>query len=62
MLPPDYTGFWKVLYDWQTIIAGAAAFIGGLAAYRAGQIQASATREAADRQSGLLNPRCRQRA
>ncbi|MGC2202699.1 MAG: hypothetical protein WA633_21495 [Stellaceae bacterium] len=32
MPPPDYTGFWKLLYDWQTIIAGVAAFLGGLIA------------------------------
>jgi F0F1-type ATP synthase membrane subunit c/vacuolar-type H+-ATPase subunit K len=50
MPPPDYTGLLKLLYDWQTLITGAAALLGGLAAYVAGRIQASATREAADRQ------------
>ena len=54
MPPPDYTGFLKVAYDWQTLITGAAAFIGGLVAYAAGRIQASATREAADRQLAAL--------
>jgi hypothetical protein len=39
-----------VIYDWQTIIAGAAAVIGGLTAYVAGVIQARATRKAADAQ------------
>jgi hypothetical protein len=50
MSPPDYTGLWKLLYDWQTIIAGAAAILGGWIAYRAGVIQARATRESADKQ------------
>lgn len=50
MSPPDYTGLWKLLYDWQTIIAGGAAIIGGVVAYSAGRIQARATHEAADRQ------------
>lgn len=54
MPPPDYTGFWKLLYDWQTIIAGGAAVIGGLAAYSAGRIQARATREAADREIAAI--------
>ena len=50
MSPPDYTGAWKLLYDWQTIIAGAAAILGGWIAYRAGVIQAKATRDASDKQ------------
>jgi hypothetical protein len=50
MSPPDYTGLWKLLYDWQTIIAGAAAMLGGWIAYRAGMIQAKATRESANQQ------------
>ena len=54
MSPPDYTGLWKLLYDWQTIIAGGAAIIGGVAAYSAGRIQARATREAADREIGAI--------
>ena len=32
MTPPDYTGFWKLLYDWQTIIAGVLALIAGFLA------------------------------
>ena len=54
MPPPDYTGFWKLLYDWQTIIAGGAAIIGGVAAYSAGRIQARATREVGDRQIAAI--------
>jgi hypothetical protein len=49
-----YTGYWKLLYDWQTLVAGVlaifAAIIGGGAAYWAGRIQAKGTRKAADRQ------------
>jgi hypothetical protein len=55
----DYTGLSKLLYDWQTIIAGAlaivAAVIGGGMAYRAGRIQANATRTAADLQVAAAN-------
>jgi hypothetical protein len=47
---PDYTGFWKLLYDWQTIVAGILAFIAGLLAYGAGRQQAKATANAAERQ------------
>ena len=54
MPPPDYTGFWNLLYYWQTIIAGGAAIIGGVIAYSAGRIQARATREAADRQIAAI--------
>jgi hypothetical protein len=50
MSPPDYIGVWKVLYDWQTIITGAAAIIVGSLAYRAGMIQAKNAREAARQQ------------
>jgi hypothetical protein len=32
MPPPDYTGFLKLLYNWQTIIAGALALAAGLIA------------------------------
>jgi hypothetical protein len=43
MLPSDYTGFCKLLYDWQTLIAGGlaivAAIIGAIAAYRVGNAQ-----------------------
>jgi hypothetical protein len=55
----DYTGVWKLLYDWQTIVAGAlailAAAIGGWMAYRAGSVQAKATRIAADLQVEASN-------
>jgi hypothetical protein len=30
MSAPDYTGLWKLLYDWQTIIAGALALVAGV--------------------------------
>jgi hypothetical protein len=46
-LAGDYTGLWKLLYDWQTLLAGAAAIFGGWLAYRAGVKQATATRAAA---------------
>jgi hypothetical protein len=36
MSSSDYTGLAKLLYDWQTLITGAATLLGGLAAYRAG--------------------------
>jgi membrane protein DedA with SNARE-associated domain len=53
-----YTGYWKLLYDWQTLVAGVlaifAAIIGGGAAYWAGRIQAKATRKAADRQEAAV--------
>jgi hypothetical protein len=54
MSPPDYTGVVRLLYDWQTLITGAAALLGGLAAYVAGRIEAGATREAADRQIAAM--------
>lgn len=50
MAPPGYTGAFKMLYDWQTIIAGGAAIVGGWIAYLAGLKQATATREAASAQ------------
>jgi hypothetical protein len=46
-LAGDYTGLWKLLYDWQTLLAGAAAIFGGWLAYRAGVKQATATGDAA---------------
>lgn len=49
-MPSDYTGFLKILYDWQTLITGGAAILGGWIAYRAGMIQATATRRAAQTQ------------
>jgi len=42
----DYDGLLKLLYDWQTLLAGAAAIFGGWLAYRAGVKQATATRDA----------------
>ena len=62
--PPDYSGVWKLLYDWQTIIAGAAAIFGGWIAYRAGVKQAQATRELTDKQlaadaAKIANSNCR---
>jgi len=55
----DYTGLWKLLYDWQTIIAGTlanlAALVGGGMAYWAGKVQANATRTAADLQVAAAN-------
>jgi hypothetical protein len=55
----NYTALWKLLYDWQTIITGPlailAAVIGGGMAYRAGRIQAKATRTAADLQVAAMN-------
>jgi hypothetical protein len=55
----DYTGLWKFIYDWQTLIAGAlailAAVIGGGMAYQAGRVQANATRRAADLQVAAMN-------
>jgi len=54
MSPPDYTGVWKVFYDWQTIITGALAILGAFIAYRAGVIQARATRKAADKQIAAI--------
>jgi hypothetical protein len=47
--PADLT-WYKLLYDWQTIIAGVLALIAGIAAYRAGRQQARATRQAAKMQ------------
>jgi hypothetical protein len=48
-MPPDYTGCCKLLYDWQTLIAGGlaivAAIIGAIAAYRVGHAQIAAARQ-----------------
>lgn len=50
----DVPDFGTFLYNWQTLIAGvlaiAAAIVGGRMAYRAGKIQAQATKDAAQRQ------------
>src|SRR5690242_17741310 len=43
----DYTWAGNLLYDWQTLIAGAAAVFGGWLAYRAGINQAGETRAGA---------------
>jgi hypothetical protein len=45
MSPPDYTGVWKVLYDWQSLLAGVLALIAGIAAYCAGRRQARAVEQ-----------------
>ncbi|MCF3948743.1 hypothetical protein [Acidiphilium iwatense] len=49
MTPPDYSGVWKLLYDWQTIIAGVlaivAAGIGAAAAYYVGNAQMKAAKQ-----------------
>jgi len=42
----NYTGFWKLLYDWQTIIAGALALFAGILAYWVGKEQVRAVRDA----------------
>ena len=48
MPPPDYTGFLKLLYDWQTLITGwlaiVAAIIGAWAAYYVGSAQMAAAK------------------
>jgi hypothetical protein len=48
MSPTDYTGFLKLLYDWQTIITGGlaivAAIIGAWAAYCIGNAQMAAAK------------------
>src|SRR5271165_392696 len=45
----DYTGFCKLLYDWQTLVAGGlaivAAIIGAIAAYRVGNAQVRVAKE-----------------
>jgi hypothetical protein len=45
MSPPDYTGVCKLLYDWQSLLAGVLAVIAGIAAYCAGRRQARAVEE-----------------
>jgi hypothetical protein len=55
----DYTGLWKLLYDWQTLLAGAAAIFGGWLAYRAGVKQATATRDAAENSTKSMLERSR---
>ena len=46
---PDYSGFCKLLYDWQTLVAGGlaivAAIIGAIAAYRVGNAQVRVAKE-----------------
>jgi len=41
----EYTGFLKVLFDWQTVLAGLLALAAGLLAYWAAQGQVRATKE-----------------
>lgn len=57
-MTPDYTGFWQLLYDWQTIITGAlaiiAALIGALAAYSVGNSQLSAAKKKDNLQARCL--------
>jgi hypothetical protein len=55
----DYTGLLKLLYDWQTLLAGAAAIVGGLAAYRAGVKQARATHQATETSTKSMLERSR---
>jgi hypothetical protein len=50
MAAPDYTGLLHWAYDWQTMIAGVLAIVGGWLAYRAGIRQANATRSSAEGQ------------
>jgi hypothetical protein len=45
MSPPDYTGVCKLLYDWQSLLAGVLALIAGFAAYCAGRRQARAVEQ-----------------
>jgi hypothetical protein len=47
--PADLT-WYKLLDDWQTMIAGVLALIAGIAAYRAGRQQANATLQASKEQ------------
>jgi hypothetical protein len=51
VVPPEYEGFWKLVFEWQTLIAGSAAIFGGLLAYLAGVRQANATKEGAKLQT-----------
>ncbi len=49
----DYTGIWRYLFDWQTLIAGLVAFGGAWLAYRG-------VRVAADRQIAAIHEQLRQ--
>jgi len=53
-VPPDYTGLCKLLYDWQTLIAGGLALFAGVVTVcgtlRSAKRQVKATNDAADRQ------------
>ena len=44
-MTPEYTGFWRVLFDWQTIIAGLLALAAGLLAFFAAQRQVRAIKD-----------------
>ena len=52
--PADLT-WYKLLDDWQTMIAGMLALIAGIAAYRAGRQQATATLQASKEQVAAVN-------
>ncbi len=49
-MTPEYVGIWRLIYDWQSLIAGLLAFAAGILAYIAGYVQAKATRQAAEMQ------------
>ena len=49
-MTPEFVGIWRLLYDWQSLIAGLLAFGAGILAYMAGCVQAKATRQAAKMQ------------
>jgi len=42
---PEYTGFWRELLDWQTIIAGLLALAAGLLAFYCGATASSRDQE-----------------
>jgi hypothetical protein len=44
MTPTNYTGLGRMLYDWQTIIAGVLALVAGIMAYAVGRKQVTAVR------------------
>jgi hypothetical protein len=47
----DYTGCWKLLYDWQTLVAGFLALAAGALAYSVGQRQVGASKSALQAES-----------
>jgi hypothetical protein len=52
---PADLSWYKLLDDWQTMIAGVLALIAGIAAYRAGRQQANATLQASKEQVAAVN-------